>query len=103
MLTQFPRRPSFTNKNPVRVKHLNNLDFIVLMRTVYKHYSDINQHLESWILESALCQTHDLLHQEQTPAKAQWIMQSLIDRLTESLTQQLEINELNDSVDRVLN
>ena len=80
---------------------MNNLDFIVLMRKVYDYYSDIEQHLESWVLERSLSQTHDLLQQEKTPVKAKWILQSLIDRLTEIPNEQLEFNERNDPVDRV--
>ena len=81
----------------VRVIPLNSLDFIVLMRKVYKHYRENGQQLESRVLESALRETYDLLRQEQTPAKAKWILQSLIDRLTENPTQQLEFNERNDA------
>ena len=72
---------------------------MVLMRKVYAYYSAIKQHLESRVLERSLSLTHELLHQEKTPAKAKWIMQSLIDHLTESPNEQLEFNERNDSVD----
>ena len=95
----FKKEHGLTINSTIRVIPLNNLDFIVLMRKVYAHYSANGQHLESWILESALRQTHYLLHQEQTPAKAKWIRESLIDRLTEGPTQQLELNERNDSED----
>ena len=95
----FKKDNRLTIKRRVRVIPLNNLDFIVLMRKVYTHYSAIGQHLESWVLESALRLTHDLLHQEQTPAQAKWIMQSLIDRLTEIPNEQLEFNERNDLED----
>ena len=83
----------------VRVIPLNRLDFITLMLKVYEQYRDIGQHLESRVLESALSQTYNLLRQEQTPAKAKWIMQSLIDRLAENATQQLGFDERNDAED----
>ena len=95
----FKKVNRLTIRRRVRVIPLNNLDFIVLMRKVHEYYSTTGDHLESWVLESALRQTHYLLQQEQTPAKAKWIMQSLIDRLTEGHNQQLEFNERNDLED----
>ena len=95
----FKRKYELTINSTIRVIPLNILDFIFLMRRVHAHYSTTEEHLESWVLESALSQTHDLLHQEHTPAQAKWIMQSLIDRLTEIPNEQLEFNERNDAVD----
>ena len=95
----FKKEHGLTINSTIRVIPLNILDFIFLMRRVHAHYSTTEEHLESWVLESALSQTHDLLHQEHTPAQAKWIMQSLIDRLTEIPNEQLEFNERNDLED----
>ena len=95
----FKKEHEFTIECRVRVIPLNILDFIYLMRKVHEYYHTTGEHLESWVLESALRQTHDLLLRKHTPVEENWIMKSLIDRLTEGHNQQLEFNERNDAVD----
>ena len=97
----FKKEHELTNNSTVRVIPLNSQDFIVLMDQVneYCNSPPVREHLESWVVEDALRETHNLLHQRHTPAEAKWIMQSLIDRLTAGHAQQLEFDERNDAED----